>query len=183
MTGYSTRTIMIAAAVGVVFGLLLIPANIYTLAMTMTYPLLGAVTWGLWGMAAYVAVGLLRRFGVGILANVVAGLVSGPLTGYGWALAATMLFWGLVIELPFLITRYRRFPVAIFLGTGAFIGLANAAMGWGPLGLGQMRPVIVALVVGGAVASCVLCAWLSYLSVGRLAAAGIGVGPRRSRTP
>lgn len=178
---FNTRVIMTSAALGVAFGIVLVPVSIYTLAVTATLPVLAAMGYGVWGMAALVPVALQRRFGVGILASTVAGFVAGPLSGYGWAMGLMMLVWGVLMELPFIATRFRRFSAWMFVIAGLVIGVVNVAFSYVPLGMDQMAPGAVAFITVASVASSVLFSWLAFVIARGLTKAGIGETGRRAR--
>lgn len=179
---FNTRTIMTSAALGVAFGIVLIPVMMYNLAVTATLPVLAAAGYGVWGMAALVPIALQRRFGVGILASTVAGFVAGPVSGYGWAMGLMMLVWGLLMELPFIVTRFRRFSVWMFVIAGLIIGVLSAAFSYVPLGMEEMALGAVLFICASSVVSSVVCAVLSYVIARGLSKAGIGESGRRSRT-
>lgn len=170
---FSTRRVMIASAIGAAFGILLIPVNLLTIAITATLPILVTLSYGFWGMAGLLALALLRRPGVGVMASTVSGIVAGPASGFGWAMVPMMLGWGVFIEAPFWVTRYRRFSAAVFIVIGLITGVLMAAMTYPMLGLEAMRPAAAYLTLGGCIASATFFAWLVHPLAGRLVESGI----------
>ena len=73
---YTTRTILIAVALGAGVGVVLIPLNFASLAMTSTMPVVVSITYGVFGMAALIPLALLRLPGIGIIGSTAAGVVS-----------------------------------------------------------------------------------------------------------
>ncbi|NNG88204.1 ECF transporter S component [Streptomyces cacaoi] len=174
---FTTRTSMTCVAVGAAFGIVLIPANILANA-TASMPVLVSLFYGLWVLPALVAVALLPRFGTGVLAATVAGLVAGFGSGYGPFMIVMMALWGLLLELPFLLTRYRRLGTGTFLLSGLLIGVVSGVWTAGFIGFGQLAAGVLAAVLATALASSVVFAWFSVLLGGKLSRSGIGTAVR-----
>lgn len=131
-TRFSTRLLLSCAAIGAAGGLVVAALNWGLLLLPQTWFAysLYAVTLGVWGLAALVAVALFRAPGVGLLTMVFAGVVN-LVTPNGFAMLVNFLLAGLIIELPFLVTRYRRWSdgyvrsasiVALVLASTAYLG-------------------------------------------------------------
>ncbi|MGI5286455.1 ECF transporter S component [Nonomuraea polychroma] len=175
---FDTRTIMTCAAIGVATGLLLIPFNLLSVALTAAFPLLVTLIYGLWAVPALMGLAMLRRPGTGILTSTVAGLVGMPLSTYGWMMVVTMFLWGLIIEIPFAVTRYRVWSTPMFLVTSAIIGAMSGALLIVSLGGEQMSTATMVGAIVLATVSTPGFGYLSLLGVRALARAGVG-GARR----
>ncbi|WP_170222857.1 ECF transporter S component [Nonomuraea turkmeniaca] len=175
---FDTRAIMTCAAIGVATGLLLIPFNVLSVALTAAFPLLVSLIYGLWAVPALMGLAMMRRPGAGVLASTVAGLVGMPLSTYGWMMLITMFLWGLFIEIPFMITRYRIWGTPMFLITSAFIGALSGGLLIVSLGGEQMSAATMAGAMALATVSTPVFGYLSLLGVRALARAGVG-GARR----
>ena len=172
----NTRTIMVAAALGAAVGILLVPINIYSIAVTMTMPLLVTILYGTWGLAALIPLALLRKPGAGILGSTVAGLISVPFTSYGLMMVVMMLLWGVLMELPWIVTRYRLWSYKMFAISGAIIGVIMVAMSYMRIALDQMSPWVVAAVWATEIVSSMICFVASKAIAGALVRTGI-MGP------
>lgn len=126
----TTRLLLTVAAIAVAGGLVGIPnAYLFNLLSVAAPWALGAAT------VAYVLPGLvaqmvLRRPGVGILALLLAGLVASPFVPTGIVSVTAYLVLGVLLELPFLVTLYRRWGPAMFWVAGAFVA-AVYSLFWG----------------------------------------------------
>ena len=93
---YTTRTILIAVALGAGVGVVLIPLNFASLAMTSTMPVVVSITYGVFGMAALIPLARLRLPGIGIIGSTAAGVVS-ALSPYGLMTVVMMFCWGILM--------------------------------------------------------------------------------------
>ncbi|MGP3975835.1 ECF transporter S component [Streptomyces sp. 8N114] len=176
---FNTRTSMTCVAVGAAFGLVLIPANLLANA-TAALPVLVALCYGLWVLPALVAVALLPRAGAGIMASTVSGLVAGFGSGYGPFMIVMMALWGLLLELPFLITRFRRLGTGMFALSGAVIGVISGLWTAGFLGFNSLSPLVLISMIVAALASSVVFAVASARLAARLRKAGVGTVVHRA---
>ena len=90
-------------------------------------PLLYGLTVGVHFLPSVVALALLKRPGTAVLAGVIAGLVGAAFAPW-WIgrFVGTGLLVGVLIELPFLLTRYRRWDAWMFYVAAVFSGLVLA---------------------------------------------------------
>lgn len=134
MARASTRFLMTTAAVGAAGGILLIPANNLAALVSDALPLVFAATVGLWVVPSIVALDLLRRPGASVLTSLFAGIVLIPFTPYGVRSVITCLIFGVLLEVPFAVTLYRRWArwlpfVAVTLLVGAYSFVAYRSYG------------------------------------------------------
>jgi len=174
---YSTRTIMTAVAIGAGVGVVLIPLNFISQPISVTMPIVAVVFYGVWGMAALIPLAHMRLRGTGVMGSAAAGLVS-SLSPYGLFMVVMMLGWGLLMELPFALTRYRYFGWRMFLFAGLVTGVLSCAMSWAMLDLSSMGIGLAIAVCAMQLVSFAVCSLLSLLIAGALGRAGIG-GRRR----
>lgn len=167
----STRLLMTCAAIGVAGGIVSIPMVWATVAV-YTIPLAHAPIIGLWAVTPVIAMTLLRRPGVGLLTALILGIVN-MLNPIGWFFVGAMALTGVLVEVPFAVTRYRLWHPALFyigavLGAGAHgVGLFMAS------GLINYAPGFQAAVVAVAVASSLCCCWAGRWVASRLRQAGV----------
>ncbi|BBG02548.1 MULTISPECIES: ECF transporter S component [Pseudonocardia] len=174
----STRVILTCGALGVALGIVLVPANLVTIAFMATAPLLVLSLMGVWLLPPLAALALLRRPGVGLLTSVIAGLVTVPLTPFGWMGLFQGLLWGVLCEIPFALTRYRRWSAWLFTGTGLVVAVIGLIPTYTTYGLDQMAVPVMLLAVVLTIASCVLAGYLSVLLARALGRTGIAPAPR-----
>ncbi len=175
---YSTSTILTAVALGAAVGVVIIPLNIVTAMIGATLPVLAVSTYGIWGMSSLLPLALLRRPGVGVIGGAAAGVVS-SLSPYGLQMVVMMLAWGVLMELPFAVLRYRRWSQATFLVVGGVMGVVTTGMSIVQMNLTTLAAPMLAAVCVVQVTSFVLCSWGSYRVAGAVARAGV-VGGRRA---
>jgi energy-coupling factor transport system substrate-specific component len=169
----TTRTILTSVAIGAAVGVILIPLNFVSQTLTASLPMVMVIFYGVWGVAALVPLGVLQRGGTGIIGSAAAGLVS-SLSPYGLSSLVTMILWGLLMELPFLVARYRRFGWGMFLTAGLVVGAIGSALSVVRLDLTSMSAGFAASLVAVEMASFVVCSLLSLAIARALRRAGIG---------
>ncbi|MGB4777933.1 ECF transporter S component [Microbacterium sp.] len=177
---YTTRTILTAAALGAAVGVLMIPLNFAQNAIVATMPIAASAVYGIWGMAAMVPLALLRRGGVGVIGAAAAGIVN-VVSPFGALMVLGMLMWGAVIELPFLLTRYRRWGWPMFVTAGIVAGVLSCASMTFALNLQGGEFCVLIGVYAAALGSFVGCSLLSLAIARALARTGITGG--RTRRP
>ena len=117
---WSTKDLLVFAAIGVALGLALVPVNYAWVALqTAIGPFARALFAGLNYLPILLALYITRRPGAGLLCSLFLGLVQAALTPFGWVAIIAFLTPGIGCELPFLLTRYRRFGLVILTVAGA----------------------------------------------------------------
>lgn len=160
------REIVLIVVLGVVFGFLywvFVQAwNALAIAMGPAGDLAQHVLFGTWLLVAPIAITIVRRPGVGILAEILAAIVEVVFLGspVGPLLVLSAALQGLGCEMPFALTRYRRFGWGVFAAAGA-LGAALVffwtayRMGWYGQDLLALRlgmQVLSGVVLGGLLA-------------------------------
>ena len=162
----SLREIVLVVVLGVVFGflywVLVQTSNGLAIVMGPAGDLSGHLLYGSWLLVAPITIAVLRRPGVGILAELIAAIVEVVFLGSpaGPLLALTGLLQGIGSELPFALTRYRRFGWGVFavsgaLGAGLVFFWSAYRMGWYGQDLLMIRlgiQLISGIVLGGLLA-------------------------------
>ncbi|WP_394552511.1 ECF transporter S component [Agromyces sp. MMS24-JH15] len=125
----STRILLSCAAIGVGGGIIAGASGYLAAAFALFGPLLYGLTIGSHFLPSVVGLSLLKRPGTGLLTGLIAGLVGAAFAPWWfWRYVGTGLLVGVLLELPFLVTRYRRWdPWLFYLSgviSGAVIGIA-----------------------------------------------------------
>jgi energy-coupling factor transport system permease protein len=135
------RDIVLMVTLGVVFGFLywvLVQSwNALAVAMGPAGDLAQHVLLGGWLLVAPIALAVIRRPFVGVLAEVIASVVEVVFLGsaVGPLLVVAALLQGAGSEIPFALTRYRRYSWPVFaasglLGAGLVFLFSAARFGW-----------------------------------------------------
>ncbi len=171
----STRTLMTCAAIAVGSSVLSIPVAWAEVAIGASLPVLYAGMAGAWVFGSVLAQALLRRGGIALITAVLMGLISAVTTPLGWSTAASFVLIGLLLELPFLCVRYRRWPTWLFLPGPLLVGFGFNGL---PLAFvlraDALQPIAVALVLILPLVSCALATGLAIVVARRLRRAGLG---------
>ena len=179
MRSFTTRYLLTVAAIGVAGGLLLIPVNNYAATIAKGVPLLYAPVVGFWLLPVIVSMVLLRRPAAGVLAALFAGLVNVPTTPYGPQAVVTMVMVGVLVELPFAVTLYRRWGYWPFAGTVLVISGLYGAVTWTSLNVASLAPwaqvTFFVLLIG----SGQLAVWLGHLVARGVEKTGVTRGVSR----
>jgi energy-coupling factor transport system substrate-specific component len=175
LRGWSTRDLMVVAALGVVFGVALIPLLYASIAMRGALGPVGDVLYTpLFFIPSLMALYITRRPGAGLVSGFFIGLVQVPFTPFGWGALLGALNAGVCCELPFLATRYRRFGLPMILVAGTVAVVCNMALFYVPFGyLNLAVPVQLALVAGFALSGALLGGLPAKLLADALAKTGV----------
>ena len=144
LKAWTTRDLLVTAVIGIVFAIIMASVMNFGLVLwAAVTPLLAvAVFNGVFVMAGMTAPYIVRRPGAAILSELSTGLAMSPFTSYGFGAIFGRLMEGVVYELPFLVTRYRRYDwlpmmlggilggTAFFLMSMAVYGAQNLATGF-----------------------------------------------------
>ena len=191
-TPLSLRELVLVVVLGVVFGFLywvFVQAwNALAIAMGPAGDLSQHVLFGSWLLVGPIAIAILRRPGVGVLAEMLAAVIEVVFLGspVGPLLLLAAALQGLGSELPFALTRYRRYGWGVFAASGAlgaslvFFWTAYR-MGWYGQDLLALRlgiQVLSGIVLGGLLAKVIVRALertgvLADFAIGAAAAAPI----------
>ena len=158
LASWKTRDLLVTAAIGIVFGIVLSGAvNLGTVLAAALTPLIG----GIFVMPVYVVAGMtalyiIRKPGAAVISELVTGLIMMPFTPFGFIVLLGRLLDGVLYEVPFLVTRYRRWG---WMSMMLSAGLAATVL-WtiGMFGMGgfNLDPgMIVLLYVGNFVATAI----------------------------
>ena len=182
MKNISTRLLLTCAAIGVACGIVLLPIfGIFSSAAIAAAPLLYTVLLGFWFFGGVLMQTLTHRPGVALLTSIIAGLVIGPFTPYGFSTVLSTATVGLCQELPFLATLYRKWPTWLFYLSNGLIGLAYAFPAQAIFAADT--PQIVRLAVYPlAAASAVVTTWAARAVAKQLDRTGVTRGLLRERT-
>lgn len=170
----STRVLLSCAAIGVVGGIVAGASGYLAAAFAAFGPMLYGLTVGTHFLPSVVGLALLKRPGMGVLAGLIAGLVGAAFAPWwiGRYIGAGLLV-GVLLELPFLITRYRRWDAWLFYAAAGFAGLVIAAAVFIGLGAEHYAWWAWAIALPLWVLSPVLFTWIGRLIAARLAKAGV----------
>jgi energy-coupling factor transport system permease protein len=144
-------------------------------------PVLYGLTLGVYFVPGALAQALFRRGGVALLVAVISGLVSAAFQPLGFGATVIALGIGLVQELPFVVFRYRRWGLWLFVVGSVFAGLILAAGMYRLVGSHDLDAVGTVILLGGSVVSPVVFTLLAIALARALAATGVARGIARSR--
>ena len=196
----SLREIVMVVVLGVVFGFLywvFVQAwNLLAIAMGPAGDLAQHVLFGSWLLVGPVAVAILRRPGVGVIAEMLAAIIQVVFLGspVGPLLVLSGALQGIGSELPFALTRYRRFGWGVFaasgaLGAGLVFFWTAYRFGWYGQDLFTLRLIVQVLsgiVLGGLLAKVIVRALertgvLANFAIGATSSSDGGIPERRVR--
>jgi energy-coupling factor transport system substrate-specific component len=194
-TPLTLRELVLVVVLGVVFGFLywvFVQAwNALAIAMGPAGDLAQHVLFGSRLLVAPITLAILRRPGVGILAEMLAAVIEVVFLGspVGPLLLLSAALQGIGSEIPFALTRYRRFGWGVFaasgaLGAGLVFFWTAYRMGWYGQDLLALRlgvQVLSGIVLGGLLARVIVRALerTGVLADFAIGAAGAGAIPAR----
>jgi energy-coupling factor transport system permease protein len=160
-TRWRTVDIVVAAVLGVAFGVVFWAWNLLWEGPATAIPLPGrAVIYGVWLVPAVLGPLIIRKPGAGVFTELVAALVS-TLLGSPWGLVIVLygMFQGAAGEFAFAATGYRQWRLPTAVVGGALAGVAatlldlihyyaDASTGW-KWGYGALVVLSSAVIAGG----------------------------------
>ncbi len=170
----STRILLTCAAIGVAFGLVGLGNSVLMIALFTAAPAFYPVLSGVHIVPGVIAIALLQRPGVGILTQAIAGLVAIGGTSALMAPGLAFVLFGIVLELPYLVTRYRVWSV---WPTYVAAGLVGALAAFGSFALldgSSLPPVIVVLAPVAIIVATLLWAFVARWLAAALRRSGLG---------
>lgn len=175
LRGWSTRDLLIVAAIGVGLGLALIPVIYAGFALRAALgPLATVLYTGLFFLPGLMSLYVVQRPGASIINGLFMALVWIPLTPFGLAVVMPTLVARIGSEVPFLFTRYRSFRLPVLLAGGALAGILALALIYVPFGYLNLAPVLqVILIVGHAIGGALLGGLLAKLLSEAVAKTGV----------
>ncbi len=173
----TTAYLLTCAAIGVAGGIVLAVGWWLSVALFATVPFVSVAIAGLWVMPAVIALRLLQRPFAGLLVGLISGLVLAPF--YTASAILTTLFWSFFPELPFLVTRYRRWSTWLHYVGAVAMGVSYPLLAAQSFDLWAMAPGLVAGFIALCAASCIAGTFLAIVIADRLRAAGVARLARR----
>jgi energy-coupling factor transport system substrate-specific component len=175
----STRVLLSCAAIGVVGGVVAGASGYLAAAFAAFGPMLYGLTVGSHFLPSVVALAVLKRPGMAVLAGLIAGLVGAAFAPWWlWRYVGAGLLVGLLIEVPFLLTRYRRWDAWLYYVGAGFAGLVIAIAVFIGLGAEHYAWWAWAIALPLWVLSPVLFTWIGRVIAARLAKAGVAQAAR-----
>ncbi|WP_229068264.1 ECF transporter S component [Actinoplanes sp. DH11] len=175
MKRLTTRFLMACAAIGAATGVLLLPANFASFAISAAVPLAYAAMVGVWLIGPVVALAVLRRPGAALLTMLIAGIINIP-TPAGPSAIVTNLMVGVAMELGFLVTRYRIWRPWLFYVTALVFEVVYAASAYAYFNIDDMAAAGKTFFFALMAVSAVGFTWLGLLIAGRVTATGVARG-------
>ena len=179
MSRVSTVYLLTCAAIGVATGLLVIPATAFSTLTSAALPPLSALAAGAWVIGFVVAMRLLERPGAALLTGLISGLVATPLSTTGPAIVITNVMFAAFIELPFLVTLYRRWSRWLYLVGATLLAASYSVWTVTAADMQAFQGWVVALYVVVLFASELGAVALGLVIADRLRAAGVARLARR----
>lgn len=173
---YSTRVLLTVAAIGVALGVLNVPNAWLSAAIFATVPWLYGIGAGLYLLPGVLAFALLRRGGVALLTGVVAGLVALAVSGFGIGPLTLFVFVGVLLELPYLLTRYRNWSAGLAYAATALVSLVYCLYWWFTYDLAALVPAAQIALFAILVAVLFAFTWIGRLIAAALRRAGVARG-------
>ena len=179
MSRVSTVYLLTCAAIGVATGILIVPATALSTLTHSTLPPVSALLAGAWVIGYVIAMRLTERPGAAIIAGLVSGVVAAPLSTTGPAIVITNVMFAAFIELPFLLTLYRRWGRGLYYAGAGALATVYGAYSVISSNMQSFAPWVLVLYVAALFASAIGAVALGLLIADRLRRAGVAKLARR----
>ena len=169
MQRWTQREIVVVAAIGVVFGVVYLAwVQAWLFARPFIGPLSLDIFFGLWCIASVVAAYVVRKPFAAFFAEMVAA-VAEVATGNpaGLILLITGAVQGAGAELPFALTRWKRYDTAVLVASGASAAIFSFVYTWIRFNYGALSPGLLVTMLAIRIASGILLAGLPGRYVAR----------------
>jgi len=155
LAAWTTRDILVTAAIAIVFGLLLSGVDYLSAVLVSISPVFASILAGFYFLPGIMVMYIIRRPGAAVLMRVLINLVMLSFTPFGWMHLVISVVFGLSSELPFLLTRYRDYRLRILLISGGLAGLLSFVLMFAFAGIANLAVTmqvigLVVFVAGGA---------------------------------
>jgi energy-coupling factor transport system substrate-specific component len=172
---WETRDLLVVAALGIVPGIALLPVVFAGFTIRAALGPLGTVlNSGLFYLPGLMSLYIVRKPGASVLNGIFVGLVWVPLTPFGLAVAIPSIIARIGSEIPFLLTRYRRYDRGIMAVSGASAGLLALGAIYIPSSFQTLAiPIQIGLIIGHALSGTLLSGLLAKLLADKLADTGV----------
>lgn len=175
-SGWSLKEIVVLTALGAAFApLYIVWIQVWGVATGLFGPIGLDAIYGFWFIASPLCAYIFRKRGAALFGEWIAAVVQIPLgSPSGALLILSGLVQGLGGELPFALTRYRRFGTTTLMLSGMGAALASFIYTWLSFGYSQFAPGLLAVMLVVRLASGAVLAGLLGKAIGDgLAATGV----------
>lgn len=121
-----SKAMLVSVAIGIAGSLIVVPLTYLQMVATLAHSYVVALTLGLWVIPCLLPQVMVKRPGASLVACGAIGVISAAATPFGMAAIPALLLEGFIIELPFLVTLYRKWStVQCYLASvllGGFMG-------------------------------------------------------------
>jgi len=145
MTRWTQREIVVVAALGAVFGVVYLAwVQVWLMAQAFIGPLSLDLFFGLWCVVSVIAAYVVRKPGAAFFSEVVAAIAE-IATGNpaGLILLVTGVVQGAGAELPFALTRWKRYDLPVLLAAGASAAVFSFVYTWIRFKYGALDPTLL----------------------------------------
>ncbi len=151
LASWKTRDLLVTAAIGIVFGLVLAGAlNLGIVLGAALTPLIAVIlVMPVTVLAGMMALYIIRKPGTAVISELVTGLIMAPFTLYGVGALPFRLIEGVLYEAPFLVTRYRRWGWISMMLSPALPAMALFTMAMFSYGGFNLEPGMIVLLYAG----------------------------------
>ncbi|MEM7114900.1 MAG: ECF transporter S component [Chloroflexota bacterium] len=153
LASWTTRELLVTVVIALAIGIVSIPLRLATSALGITFGPLVSVP-----LSSYVVLGgcfvayVIRRPLAVSLSQIIVGLVLSVTMPAGIFLIVLYIIHAIAIELPFAVTRYKRFGFGVMAAAGGIARLLILAAAWLAAGLQNSAVLVqVGLVLGALV--------------------------------
>lgn len=155
-----TRSLLISVAIGVAGSIVVVPLTYFQMVVTLSHSYVVALTLGLWVIPCLLPLMMVKRPGASLIACGAIGVISATTTPYGLAAIPALLLEGFIVEIPFMVTLYRRWATVQYYLGGVILGGFMGFMVPYTLGITTTDLTLQLGCMGIAIASSLVGTWL-----------------------
>jgi energy-coupling factor transport system substrate-specific component len=117
-----SKALLTSVAIGIAGSIVVVPLTYLQIFATLSHCYVVALTLGLWVVPCLLPLAVVRQPGASLIACGAIGVISATTTPFGLSAIFALLVEGLIIEIPFIVTLYRKWTVLQYCLAGALLG-------------------------------------------------------------
>lgn len=168
-----TKSLLISVAIGVAGSIVVVPLTYLQMVATLSHSYVVALTLGLWVIPCLLPLTIVKRPGASLIACGAIGVISATTTPYGLAAIPALLLEGVIVEIPFMVTLYRKWTTVQYYLSGMILGGFMGFMAPYTLGITTTDLTLQFGCMGIALASSLAGTWLCRVISSKIQRIGV----------
>lgn len=168
-----SKALLTSVAIGVAGSFVVVPLTYLQMVATLSHSYVVALTLGLWVIPCLLPLAMVNRPGASLIACGAIGIISAATTPFGLSAIPALLVEGVIVEIPFAVTLYRKWTALQYYLAGAILGGFMGSMVPFTLGITGTDLALQLGCMGIAIVSALVGTWLCRLVSAKIRRTGV----------